>query len=1137
MSKIKFHTPTNVSHFMSCKYILFNKKHKKELGLKPKEISLTNKLRIEKGKSHENNWLSYYKKKYKKVISLKGKKINLNTRLKNTINAMKKGFDVIHGGYLKLEQWEGEFDFLIKKSGIKTKFGHYGYAIADAKYCSKARAKHLVQLGIYADCVSHYQGKNPENLTVLLKHNDTESVQLSEIEAYLKKNKKDFEDFVTKKIETAVPEKCSWCSYCEWENECKNIWRKEDNINQIANIHKRTIHKLKKQNITTMKMVSELKKNSSVTEIPDKTLTKLVGQAKLQVKFKNNGKMSYKILEDNDDNIRRGFYLLPEKTKCDLFFDIESVGEHIFANGLEYLFGIYYEENKEKKFKDIWAHNHEEEKKSTIQFFEFTRDHFEKYPDAKIYHYGHYETTALSRLTSKYKVKEQEFRDYLRQGKFIDLLKIVKQGTQISIEDYSLKSVERIFDMKRSGDVVKADESENFYAMWIESEDDNYLEQIKKYNYQDCFSTYELRNWLLKIRPENKNYISLSEDEGYKTDADLIELKLLNAINDSKNLDKNLKNILSDIVGYYRRDLLEEWRAYFERKTMPDNELVDDLECIGELILTEEPYLDSRSYVYTYEYPEQEFKLKKGDDVVWANNYLSNYIDDDGIRQFDDKAGKIVSLDKSRRRICLKKGMKQRLPENLSIGPTVMSFLNTKMSKRLESFVENNIDKELPEYKATFEILRRDYPDIRNLSKGDKIITTSDFKNEIPKIISNLNNSYIVIQGPPGTGKTYSAADTIIELINQDKTIGVTSNSHKAIHNLLESMEKIAHEKNINFRGLKKFNTSKEESKYESKFDRSCYIENSADNKDFSSALIENDIRLHAGTKFHFANNDSYQSQALDYLFVDEAGQLSLADIISIGSVAKNIVLIGDPMQLANPSSAIHPGESGKSILNYILDGKDTIDENKGIFLDKTFRLHRSINAFISSTFYDSRLNSDPITDKRKIIFPKNSIIQESGIYFYPVQHQYNSQKSIEEACIVKKLYEELLGSEFIYEKNKKRELGIEDILTVSPYNVQVNYLQANLGDEARVGTIDKFQGQQAPITIITMATSDSESIPRGKRWLFERNRINVAVSRAQLISIIIFNPNLLQTNCSNIKEMKLLNTFCKLTDYKTIGF
>ena len=126
-----------------------------------------------------------------------------------------------------------------------------------------------------------------------------------------------------------------------------------------------------------------------------------------------------------------------------------------------------------------------------------------------------------------------------------------------------------------------------------------------------------------------------------------------------------------------------------------------------------------------------------------------------------------------------------------------MSFLNIKMSKRLESFVENNIDKELPKYKATFEILRRDYPDIRNLSKGDKIITTSDFKNEIPKIISNLNNSYIVIQGPPGTGKTYSAADTIIELINQDKTIGVTSNSHKAIHNLLESMEKIAHEKNI----------------------------------------------------------------------------------------------------------------------------------------------------------------------------------------------------------------------------------------------------------------------------------------------------------------------------------------------------
>jgi len=241
-------------------------------------------------------------------------------------------------------------------------------------------------------------------------------------------------------------------------------------------------------------------------------------------------------------------------------------------------------------------------------------------------------------------------------------------------------------------------------------------------------------------------------------------------------------------------------------------------------------------------------------------------------------------------------------------------------------------------------------------------------------------------------------------------------------------------------------------------------------------------------------------------------------------------------MQLSSPISAVHPGESGLSTPEYLLENQDTISPDKGIFIDKSRRLHPKICKFISENFYDGRLKNFDFTEKRKIIFSKKeSLLPETGIVMIDAKHkEICRQKSIEEGKLIKNFYDRIIGSTFIDPKeNIEKKMDVKDILTVAPYNVQVNYLKSILPKEARVGTIDIFQGQEAPVTIISMTTSDPESLPRNVDFFFSRNRLNVAISRSQCLSIVIMNKKILDIACKKIEHIRLVNTFMKLLEYE----
>lgn len=1111
MKKEELLNPTMFMKYLNCKYYIVNVANKK----KKKEITVSKEALYERGRKHEKDYFTSLKKKYKNFVEIKGDR---DHQKQQTDKAMKSGKELIYQGRLANGSWSGRSDFLIKTSN-KTNLGNYGYEVTDTKISSNPTPYHLVQISSYSDLLSKFQGHMPDKMHLILKGNKQFSVPTKEAMDYYLVNKKDFEAFLNsdyKKI--TKPEKCSFCPICDYEDTCKSIWKQEDNLNRIAGIHKSHIKKIKNYKISTVHQFAKLNNKTKIPDLTDEKFTKIHNQAQLQLHKEKTDENKHSLLKVVTN---RGFNRIPKKGTCDLFFDIEGVPDYVYEDKLQYLFGIKYMENGKEKFQKYLAHNHDQEEKLLINFMDFVADHFKKYPDSHIYHYHDYEVQALDELTAKYNIKIKALDDLLRLGKFVDLYKVVREGIQVSEDSYSLKNLEKFYDFNRLGDVLTAEESIDSYIKYTISKDKKILDEIVSYNEQDCLSTLKLRDWLLEKRPDNSKWFVAEKEEIEKLEWEEKIIDYEKKINKTK-LDENLKIILSNILGFHRRENRPVWRALIARRSLTIDELIDDPESIGELTMIEKPYQLRKSYVYTYKFPPQDYKLQKGDQAInaWAS--------------FGDKdsgAVTIVSLDEKKCILEISRSIKkEKPPKVLNLGP-IGPIRPDSLESSIYSFIDSVI-KNSKKYKPLLEILGKSRPDIKGIKQGNKIINSSDFEVEIPHTISKLNNSYIILQGPPGTGKTYQAANAIVDLIKQGKKVGVSALSHKVIHNLLDRVEKTAEEKEVTFKGLKK-GGRKEEHIYSGKF---ISTPEKGGDPYFMSSIKDTNINLHAGTVYHFSKD--YFDQALDYLFVDEAGQVSLANLIAMGRSAKNIILIGDQMQLSQPVKAVHPGEAGKSALDYLLQGRDTIPSDRGIFIDITRRLHPNLNSFVSPNFYDDRLKCHDIAQKREILFPsKDKIFKNPGLYYLPITHTDCSQQSDEEGEVVKKLYKKFKQAKFNDEKGDAKTISVEDILTVSPYNVQVNYLRSILPKNSRVGTIDKFQGQEAPIVIISMTTSDPENLTRNLEFFYSRNRLNVAISRAQCLSIVILNPELFRLNCKKVSQVKLVNTLLKLEKFKINNF
>jgi uncharacterized protein len=377
------------------------------------------------------------------------------------------------------------------------------------------------------------------------------------------------------------------------------------------------------------------------------------------------------------------------------------------------------------------------------------------------------------------------------------------------------------------------------------------------------------------------------------------------------------------------------------------------------------------------------------------------------------------------------------------------------------------------------------------------------------------------IQGPPGTGKTFTAARTVLDLVACGKRVGITSNSHKAILNLLAKCAQ------LNGADLRCLKVGGDED--DPLLQAIPGVRRVAGGRD--AAGLSRDYALVGGTAWHFSRAD--MRQAVDYLFIDEAGQVSVANLVAMAAAARNLVLVGDQMQLGQPTQAQHPEDSGESTLEYLLQDERTVPADTGVFLDTTYRLHPHICRVNSEAFYEGKLHSAPGCENREIRIPAGGsgiLTRGAGIVFVPVEHEGNTQGSDEEAEVVRELFDELQGLEYTgVRREVVGRLGVEDVLVVAPYNMQVRKIRDVLPPRARVGSVDKFQGQEAPVVIVSMCASEGHDSPRGIEFLLNPNRLNVALSRAQSLAIVVGHPGIATTRCRTLEQMRLVNLYCRI--------
>jgi uncharacterized protein len=400
-----------------------------------------------------------------------------------------------------------------------------------------------------------------------------------------------------------------------------------------------------------------------------------------------------------------------------------------------------------------------------------------------------------------------------------------------------------------------------------------------------------------------------------------------------------------------------------------------------------------------------------------------------------------------------------------------------------------------------------------------------DVLGDARRLALRLDQTVLPIQGPPGSGKTYTGARMIVELVRAGRRVGVTATAHKAITNLVDAAIAAAALEDLDLRVIQKGTIDGGS--------RAPGVTLTSESSHVAPALVAGTHQLAAGTSWLFARPD--MAGVLDVLFVDEAGQVSLADVVAIGGSAKSIVLLGDPNQLPQVSQGTHPDGAEASALEHLLGDVRTVSPDRGVFLPTTRRLHPDICTFISEVFYDGRLEPHPDNARQRV--GPGGFVEGTGIRFIPVEHSDNQARSREEADLVADAIRGLVGRPWVDQAGVTRQLGTDDVLVVAPYNAQVAEIVRRVGEEfgrPRVGTVDKFQGQEAPVAVYSMATSTPEDAPRQMEFLYSGNRLNVAISRAQGVAILVCSPALLRVRCHTPAQMRLANALCRYVEIAT---
>lgn len=1100
---------SDLSNHIHCKH-LTNLNYDVVQGLKEKPISNNKVLDVlrERGIDFENSFLIELETKGFSIVKIDPGEPNARQK---TIDAMHHGVDYIYQARLSNDKWQGWADFLIKVA-TPSALGNWSYQVIDTKLSTQTRAGTILQISLYSEIIEEIQGLLPEYMHVRTPESEL-SYRVNDYVSYLRLIKKRLDNAIIAPIAT-YPEPCSHCDICNWWQHCNGIRREDDHLSFIAGMGTSQIKEVKQHGITTLQAMSEipLPIPFKPTKGSKETFTKLREQARVQNETRTAQKPLYELLELIENT---GFYNLPEPSDGDIYLDFEG-DPLVEPSGLEYLFGWVFQ----KEYHCIWVSNLEEEKAALEQFIDFVFDKRKEFAGLHIYHYAPYETIALKRMMGKYAVKENEIDILLRTKSFVDLHRVLKQSIRAGVERYSLKDLEVYHGFVREMDLRTLSKFKADFEFLLESKKFELITEemkaiIQLYNQDDCYSTLNLHLWLEKERElliSNGKLIERPiENTAEVPDSVNAHLERITPIYDAlmqdipldvneRNKEQQARFILANMLDWYRREQKSFWWEYFRILELETDELLDEKTALTYLQFTGTRINDKKSFIDYYTFISQENEIRSGNKVKLGN---------------EKTLAEVIEIDEINNIVKLRKG-----PSIKDIHPhTIIKFEQFSTKDKEENLIRfaewtvaNGFENELPNYKVTRDLLLNELPKLTQ-----PLIDTVDLLEKSIDWATKLDSSYLPIQGPPGAGKSFTGSHMIFDLIKKGKRIGITALSHKVIINLLEKVKQLADKESFDLRIIYKGSSTENED----------YPWTMAKKVDDISDHIQK-YHLIAGTSFMWCSEKLNDS--LDYLFIDEAGQFALIDTLVVSHASKNIVLLGDHQQLKQPIKGVHPEGTEVSALEHLLEGRKTIPVEKGIFLASTWRMHPDICFFDSEMFYESRLHTIGGLENQRI--EGNTQFIGSGLYYKAVQHEGNTNLSIEEINEIQKIVQELTkGDVFWYdEKNIKKVLMANDIKIITPYNSNVFEMQKQIPNVA-IGTVDKFQGQEAPVVIYSLASSSPEDAPRGMEFLYSPNRLNVAVSRARAMFIMVGNPRLFEPDCKSPEQIKLANPFCRFIE------
>ena len=1062
-----------------------------------------------------------------------------------TRDAMGRGIDVIYQGRLEDDgrRWSGYPDFLLRVDRPSA-LGGWSYEVLDAKLARRTKGEALLQLLLYSDLLAQAQGIEPELMHLALVGDGSEgsaSFRVAEYAAYYRAVRRRFEAHAASPPDT-YPEPVDHCGVCEWKQACAGRRRDDDHLSLVAGITRGQRARLAEREVTTMAALGALRLPVSprLDGIGAAALARIREQARLQDHARREDRRIHELVTPVEPD--KGLAALPEPSAGDVFFDLEG---DVFAagGGLEYLFGVA---DRDGNYNGSWALDPGGERPVFERFIDDVMARWEQHPGFHIYHYGAYETTAVKRLMSRYATREDEVDRLLRGRVFVDLHRVVRQGLRASVESYSLKALEPFYGFARALDLAAATRAIIQVEARLESGDvagvpGPLRAELESYNRDDCLSTLRLTAWLEERRrqlqaltgqpvprPALRDEERDREQEPAVDTAALFEALTAGLPADDAELDgdQRARRLLAHLLGFHRREDKSMWWEFFHRCGFTEEEHVESRATLGALIYDGEAGQVKRSVIHRYRFPEQPHEVEVGDSPKNPATAESDELK----RGF---CGTVVALDETAGTIELKRARSSPAPHPAALvrlDNVQNTVLRESLARLAEAVVSGGLASDSPR-RAAFDLLGRVPPRIEASAAP---ANASGFggreglaaQGEAPlaavrRIAPRLDRSVLPVQGPPGSGKTYTGARMILDLLAGGKRVGVTSNSHKVISNLLAALCDAADGPPVEVRGIQKANDGD-----------GCpdeRIVQAGSNAEVVEALAGGDANLAAGTAWLWAREE--MAGAVDVLVIDEAAQMSLANTLAVCQAAESLVLLGDPRQLDQPIQGVHPPGADVSALGHLLGESATVDPARGVFLDQTWRMNPDICAFTTEQFYEGRLRPQPELRRQTVDGP--GPLAGHGLRFIPVEHAGNTNTSAEEAECVAGLIRELLdaGAAWVDREGVREPLTLQDALVVAPYNAHVAVLRSTLPAGARVGTVDKFQGQEAPIVIYSMATSTADEAPRGMEFLYSLHRLNVATSRARCLAAIVANPALLAPDCRTPEQMRLANPFCRFLE------